>query len=886
VPSLYEREDQVAALAAAYEAVRTGSGRLTFVAGEAGAGKTALVGAFAALPPARDTLTGVCDPLETPRPLGPLLDMAPALARRAGRPVPDTGSRDDLLAFVAAALEGASEPPVLVFEDVHWADQATIDLLRYAGRRLDRLHALLVATLREEEAPAGSPVALLLGDLATAGGVARIAVPPLSRSATASMVAGSGLDVDRVHERTGGNPFFIGEVVRAGMDAVPPTVRDAVLARVARLPLSTRHALEAAAVVGSRVDPALLLAVAGRGGAPRWGVEEAVTAGFLVWKERDLAFRHDLARAAIDGATEPARRQRLHELVLAELRGRPGGDPEELLRHAEGAGDDAAVLELAPRAAERAEALHAHREAAALLQKAIDRSHRLPGERLAGLLERQAAERYRAGQLDPAIAAHLRAAAEREGAGDLRAQARNLSRVSRLCFLSGRLAECEAAHRQAVEILERFPPGPELAGAHEAAARVRFMEQDHAGAVVAAELAEAVAAAAGDQTIALEARVTAAASRLRLGDGGARARLEEALAAARERGHEDTVARALLYLGWIPILNRTYEGVEARLAEGVALAVDRELAYWDLMMASAGVRWALDQGRWDEVEPRAREVLARREAVSLARVQALVSWGRLLARRGREGAAPLLDEALAVATEHQRVEPVARVWPALAEAAWLAGDLERAGARTREALDRRPEVDDPWWHGELACWAAAAGAPIEPAVPPAPPYALPLRGDWAGAATWWRERGCAYEGAMAVVLADDPAPAALREALESLDRLAARPAADFARRRLRELGVTGVPRGPRASTLGTPAGLTRREHDVLLLVAAGMSNAEIAARLFLSRKTVERHLSGIFRKLDAGTRLEAVAAAAGIGLLRPDAQIGGAGPKFPPARPR
>jgi DNA-binding CsgD family transcriptional regulator len=879
-PTLIEREDQVAALADAYDAVRAGTGRLTFVAGEAGAGKTALVGAFTATLPAGVVLAGVCDPLETPRPLGPLGDVAPELARRAGRPMPDTASREDLLAFIGEALRAPSAPPVLVLEDVHWADQATIDLLRYAGRRLERVRALVLATFREDETPAGSPVALLLGDLATAAGVGRLAVPPLSRAGTARMVAGSGLDPDRVHLRTGGNPFFVSEVLRAGADGVPPTVRDAVLVRVARLPDPARQALQAAAAIGSRVEPALLLGVVQRAGASRWGVEEAVTAGFLVWQDRDLAFRHDLARAAISEATPAARRQRLHQLVLAELRLRPvrDGDHDELLRHAEAAGDDAAVLELAPPAAARAAALHAHREAAALLRKSIDRAHDLPPDRLADLLERQAGELYQSGQLDAALAAHQRAAEVRGALGDGHRQAWNLSSASRLCFLCGRLAEAESSHLRTLEVLRALPPGPELARAHEAWARVRFMVQDLVGAVEEAELAGRF----GDSLVALDARVTAGVARLQLGDPAGQGQLEAALAEARALGLEDTAVRATLYLGWVPLVVRSYEGVEARLADGLSLAVDRELPYWELLLASAGVRWALDQCRWHEVERRARDVLERREAVSVARAQALVSWARLAARRGLPDAAGLLDQTRALVIEHETVEPIVRAWPARAEGAWLVSDHRRVGEVVREALAARPDVDDAWWHGELAFWAHAAGAPIETRVAPARPFALSLRDEWEAAAGWWRERGCAYEAAMAVAVAGDPGAAALREALEALDRLGARPAADHVRRRLRELGVTGVPRGPRASTLGTPAGLTRRERDVLLLVAAGMSNSEIAGRLFLSPKTVERHLSGILRKLQVSSRVDAVAAAGEAGLLCPlphPPQIGGAAPK-------
>jgi DNA-binding CsgD family transcriptional regulator len=842
-----------------------------FIAGEAGVGKTALVRRFADELPAGAAAAGACDPLETPRPLGPLLDMAPELARRAGRPMPDTAARNDLLAFIAEALAPAADPPLLVFEDVHWADQATIDLLRYVGRRLDRVRALILATLREDEVAARSPVAVLLGDLATAGGVTRLAVPPLTRQGTAELVRGTGLDPDRTHALTGGNPFYIGEVVGSAGGGVPATVRDAVLARVSRQSDSARRALEAAAAIGVRSAPALLARVVERGGAGRWGLQEAVDAGFLVRDEPGdaLAFRHELARAAIAEATEPAERQRLHALVLDELRRRHGAaDPEELVRHAEAAGDDATVLEQAPLAAERASRLGAHREAAALLGKAIERSD---GTR-ADLLERRANELYLSGQLAAASDVHHEAARVRAEGHDARGQAANLVRVSALCFLTGRYDECERTRQDALEILEALPPGPELARAYEAASRVRYMEQDSAGALALAERARAVAEAVGDDLTALDARVTAGAAGLQSGDEAALPALEAALAEARARGLEDVAARAVLYLGWIPILVRSYENVEARLAEGHAHAVERELEYWEQLVASARVRWALDQCVWHEVEPAARGLLARPDVVSLARAQALVSWGRLRARRGEAGATDTLDAALAVAREHDRVEPVARIWPARMEAAWLAGRADRVLATAHEAAEAGARLDNAWWHGEAALWVHLAGGSAASPVEPAPPYARSLAGDWDGAARWWRDRGCRYEAAIALLLAPEPEP--VEAALAVFDQLGARPAADRARRRLRELGVTRVPRGPRPSTLESPAGLTRREHDVLLLVAAGLSNPEIAHRLFLSPKTVERHLSGILRKLDAGTRLEAAAIAGRRGLLHP--QIGGA----------
>lgn len=149
----------------------------------------------------------------------------------------------------------------------------------------------------------------------------------------------------------------------------------------------------------------------------------------------------------------------------------------------------------------------------------------------------------------------------------------------------------------------------------------------------------------------------------------------------------------------------------------------------------------------------------------------------------------------------------------------------------------------------------------------APPYALQLSGDFSAAAAAWRDLGCPYEEAWAPAASDDPT--LLRRALEAFDHLGARAAHGLALRRLRELGVRDLPavrRGPRASARANPAGLTRRETEVLALVAAGLQNSEIGARLYLSPKTVGHHLSAIYAKLGVSTRTEAARVASQLGI--------------------
>jgi DNA-binding CsgD family transcriptional regulator len=359
--------------------------------------------------------------------------------------------------------------------------------------------------------------------------------------------------------------------------------------------------------------------------------------------------------------------------------------------------------------------------------------------------------------------------------------------------------------------------------------------------------------------------VAVAGARLLADRDDARDALRELLKIARERGLDDLSARIILYLGWLPILHRRYDGVAAYLDEGLAYADRRGLGYWHSMVAGARVRLALDQGRWHAVEAQAEQVLADPDVPSLSKLTVLVARARLRARRGDSSAWPCLDEAMDMALAHHNVEAVTCAWPARVEALWLAGRSSEAAGEARRALASGIGLQNKWWVGELTWVSQCCGERLAVVHPVAEPYALALAGDWRAAAAWWDGHGCPYETGVSLASGDDADDA--RRGLELLDRLGASAAAGWARGRLRSLGVAAVPRGPRAATRSNPAGLSARERQVLSLAAAGCSNGEISARLFLSLKTVERHLTNGFAKLGATSRLDAVAEARRRGAL-------------------
>jgi DNA-binding CsgD family transcriptional regulator/tetratricopeptide (TPR) repeat protein len=864
---LLERASVLDTLGGLLAEARAGRGRLVLVGGEAGVGKTSLAAEFCNRQRhAAGILWGACDPLSTPRPLGPLVDIAPAAGGRLAELLRGEAPREVLFSTLLERLRRGPPPSILVVEDLHWADEATLDLLRFLARRIGTVPVLIVGTFRDDEVGASHPLRVALGDLAGSGLVRRVRLEPLSRQAVAALAGAAGVDHDRLYETTGGNPFFVTEVLAAGGEEIPVTVLDAVLARAARLSEPARKVLDAAAVAAPPTATWLLAEAAG---AEPGHLDECVEAGMLQEQPGGTAFRHELARLAIEQALPPGRRADLHRRTLAALLARPPAshDPARLAHHADAAGDAAAVLAHAPLAARQAAALGAHREAAAQYARALRFAGGLAPPPLAELLERHSYECHLTGQIGDAIASRERALGCWRELGDRRRQGDTLRWLSRLAWFHGDGQAAERAGRAALELLEGLQPGPELAMAYSNLAQLRMLAGDTHATVAwggrAVELAELL----GRTDILAHALNNVGTAEALAGRAGGHAKLERSLALARAANLEEHVARALNNLASTAVAQRDYPLAGRWHAEGIAYCTEHDLDSWRLSMLAERADTDLAQGRWTAATDAAEAVLRDPRSPPVVRVDALVVLGRVRARRGDPGVWPVLDEALRLAAGAGGLQHLGPVAAARAEAAWLAGDPGTALPlleRVLETGERLGGDGHGWLVGELAWWRWRAGGPNRIPDGAAEPFALQMSGDWEAAAERWRALGCPYEAATALAARDREAP--LRAALAELGRLGARPAAAAVGRRLRELGVRGVARGPRPTTRANPANLTARELEVLALVAEGLRNADIARRLFISVKTVEHHVSAILSKLGARTRSEAAKAATRLGV--------------------
>jgi DNA-binding CsgD family transcriptional regulator/tetratricopeptide (TPR) repeat protein len=864
---LLERGESLSLLADLLDRVRTGSeGRLVLVGGEAGVGKTALLRRFCEMQgDAVRAFWGSCEPLRTPRPLGPLVDVAGAIGGELEDLVAEAGRPHDVAVALLQELRGGP-PKVLVLEDVHWADEATLDVLAVLAGRVASSPVLVLASYRDDELDRSEQLRFVLGELVRRPG--RLKVEPLSPAAVAELAEPYGVDGLELHARTGGNPFFVTEVLAAGGgEQVPDTVRDAVLARAARLSAPARRLLGAIAIVPGQVELWLLEALAEEL-VDR--LEECVASGMLIAGRAHVAFRHELARLAVDEAISPERRLALHRAVVDALVAHGGDAPDlaALAHHAEEAQDAVGVLRWAPRAAERAARLRAHREAAAQYARALRFADGQQLELRAEFLACRAAECYLTSQLDEAISAQQEALECHRRLGDAHGEGNALRVLSRLLFFAGRAAEAEPLAVEAIELLERQPAGHELAMAYANLAQRRMVVHDVAEAVDWGNRAIELGRRLGDTEAEVYALSNVAAAEFRTDAAEGRLRLEAALALAQRHGHEEHAAMTFSRLVMFPVLHRRYDIALDHLGPGLEYCTQRGLDTFRLYLLGFRARLQLDLGDWDAAADSAGLVLRDPRSAQLARTWALTTLGLLRARRGDADATVSLAEAHAMAAPTFELDRIAQVAAARAEAAWLSGDHTSVRALTDAAFTLALDRQSPWAVGEVACWRWRAGLLDEPPAAAAEPYARQIRGDWQRAAALWDEIGCPYEAALALAEADDRD--ALRQAFDELQRMGAEPAATMVARRLRQRGARGLPRGPRRSTRQNPAQLTAREIEVLELVAEGLGNREIAGRLFLSEKTVAHHVSAILRKLDVRTRAQASAQAVRLGLAAED----------------
>jgi DNA-binding CsgD family transcriptional regulator/tetratricopeptide (TPR) repeat protein len=739
---------------------------------------------------------GYCDNLAAPPAFAPLLDLG----------LPVGGDAEAVRRAFLAELD-SRRGVVVVLEDLHWADQATIELLHFAGRRVHASAALLIGTYRDDEVTPNHPLRAALGRVVAAPGVRRLELRPLSVEAVAQL-AGAGAPA--LHRRTGGNPFYLTEVLASGSAGLPATVADAVIARLSPLSPTARDTLELLAVVGERSEGWLLAALA----VPADALAECRRSGLLRAGGDDIWFRHAIARSAVLDTLSPVRSVELHGRVLTALLA-AGPRAEHLARvveHAQAAGDGATVVRYGRASAQRSYHLRSFTESIAELRRVLSwRDLVGDAERADALHDIGIAAEALQGPMTEGIDALGQAAELRHRIGDAVGEGSSRARRSRLLIWASRREEATAEARAAVAILERAAPDSrELALACAHLAHTLGPEQADEGVLLSRRAIELARRHDATEVVAYGLNQLGVAQ-LQLDDLTGIETLREALAEAQRADRATPGEGEPRYQVWTAQLNLIAAFLATlRLAEAephfeslIAMADEFPfLVLGEALMLGQRALAYLYQGAWSDAAATAERLLGEAALLDRFKVAPLLVLGLIRARRGDPDVWPPLDEAHRLAGGRGLSE----VRAAREEAAILAGQ------------DR----------GSLAERFAARRSARE-----------------------WHELGCPYEEAWALAhsgLASDK-----ERALEIFQQLGARPAAAIVARELRALGVAPK-RGARTATRADPDGLTTREREIAALVRDGLTDTEIAARLFLSPRTVSHHVASILSKLGLETR--------------------------------
>jgi DNA-binding CsgD family transcriptional regulator len=859
---LVERTQDLAELSACADRALASEGALVVVSGESGAGKTAFVERFLAdrTGDAR-VLSAMCDPLATPRPLGPVHDIADSLSERTRQLLDGAEHPYDIFEAVFADL--GAQPTILVIDDLHWADQGTVDLLRFVLRRIHRRQLLVVGTAREEEVGTAHPLRTLLADVARSDSAHLAVLLPLTLEGVRELAADRLADAGWLHQTTGGNAFFVTEMLDHPEGDLPTTVRDAVLGRTIGLDEAAWDVLNLLSCSPEAI-PDYLLADLGVTLDPLRRLHDA---HLIRRTARGVAFRHDLCRLAVASVLPPGAEPQLHLRMLAAYEAAGRTDPAVMTHHALGAGDQRRIRLAAMDAGRTAARSGAHRQAAEFYCIAMESGGKLSAAAEAELLELLAAEYYLTDQLDDAIDACQRALSARKLMGataELSADHHALA-VYGWYNADRRGADEHAAQAVTVVDCDADSLGSlalvSLGHAFAMQAYLAMQSNDlrHAASMLAR--AKEIAMAAGDPALSVRIEIIEGICAVIAGDEAGRDAVLAIMSSA-PRHLDEIYSSGYSNLTYLDVEQRRLAEAAELLSVSIPMTVERDLPICRVWQLGARGRLSLLTGDWDDALADAAIVLDGPTA-PLARTWPNLIRGLITLRRNGEGI-DQLTEAWNLARsygEPVRVLPVAAV---LVEYAWLTGKPDENVAVYKRLLDDARGAGLEWARGELAMWLRRLDPTVEADLVAAP-YRLYLDGDVQGAAAEFERLGTPYEAALALTETGDEACA--RRGLDMLDRMGATVVADKVRLDLRASGMKGVPARRRRSTLGNPVGLTSRQVDVLRLLEGGLTNAELATRLYLSAKTVDHHVSAILTKLDVANRRDAVRRGRELGII-------------------
>ena len=859
---LIERDDFLSTMQKTFDEVITGDGHCILISGEAGIGKTSLVRAFSKSNKEDCQIyIGTCDALFTPRPLAPIYDIAHQVRN-------DKWYSDDratLFARLFREFENQKKPSLIIVEDIHWADAATFDFLKFFIRRITRLHCLLLVTYRDSEIHLSHPLRTVLGQLPP-DFFTRLQLTPLSKNAVEAMAAEKGYRGKDVYSISGGNPFYVTEILASYSTGIPDNIKDSILSVYNRQNEKTKQVWQILSVIPSGLEIKYLEKL-----EPYYSeaIYDSLDTKILIMNGQRISFKHELYRRTIETSLSPLVRRDINKRmldILVENDEQPK-EMERIIHHAKNASENEIVVQYAPSAARQAAMMGAHIEAARLFLTAIEYYQGKDKNILTRFYESYAYECYLTNQVKEAIIYSEKCLQLVKEKNDIEKTGNCLRFLSRLWWFEGNTKKADAYARQAIEVLEDLPSSKAKAMALSNMSQLKMLADERDECRFWGEKAIVMAKELADEETLSHALNNVGIVQMRSYSSRPKGieLLQQSLEIALRNSHEDNALRAYINIGSNAVVMKDYSYAKKNLDEGLRYCEERDLDLGSLYLLSFKARLCLETGAWDEAE-RIGEMLIKNEGQpAVVRIGALYALAMVRMRRGSDEVLSLLQEAKekTLATmEPQRIVPV---MAALLEYEWITGKSLIEKAVLDDVLNMISQRGNANENSLFAFWLLKARNQQVPLRETFEGYKIYTSAMALKAASLWRQLGCPYEQALALFNGGDDDK---KEALGIIQKLGAGAIYEKMKFEMRASGIKSIPRGIRKSTKSNPANLTDRELDIIQLLKDGLQNKEIAAKLFISPKTVDHHLSSIFFKLDVNSRTKALQEASRLEIIK------------------
>jgi DNA-binding CsgD family transcriptional regulator len=864
---LVERDSYLEKLLSITDTIAEGEGHSIFLSGEAGIGKTALVKAFCrAVKNSANIYLGYCDALFTPRPLAPLYDILLQLkdtTPAGGSPTPD---RTALFADTFHVLKNQKGTTIIVFEDVHWADEATLDFIKFLARRITQLHCLFILTYRDNEIHASHSLRNVLGQL-NADSFTRMQLPSLSKQVVKAMSAEKGFDGEMVYNISSGNPFYVNEILASYSLGIPDNIRDSILSVYNRLDDKTKDVLALLSAFPTALEVSCLELLEP---ASITALQSCIDSQILLLDNGRIFFKHELYRRTVESSLSPLVRINLNKRILATFRELfiRDGKIEQVIHHAKNANEYNLVVQYAPAAARQAVSVGAHTEASKLYLTAIEYYQGDDEDVLIDFYEPYAYECYLTNQIKEAIIYTAKSLTLRKKKDNIEKTGDNMRFLSRLWWWDGNHKKAMSFAEQAVDVLDNLPSSRAKAMAYSNMSHLKMLSDEPGDCIFWGEKAIAMAEELGDEEILSHALNNVGDVQIRIPSSKQRGvkLLQQSLDIALKNSYHEHVARAYTNMGHNWIIIKEYELAKNAMEAGIRYCEEKDLDSWTIYMLADKAKLLLETGNWNEALRIANNLVKDENLPSVVKIGAFTVLATIKMRKGEPDILPLLTEAKEKAFETLELQRIIPSLVALLEYEWITGKNFIDDGSLHTAVSMAARMGNIYENSEFAFWIKKAGRPPISLGNIHEGYDTGTVTKALKAAAFWERSVCRYEQALSLF---DGTEEDKKKAIAIVHELGAEAVYEKMKFEMRGAGIRSIPRrARRTSTLSNPGQLTDREIEILQLLHKGLPNKEIANRLFISAKTVDHHISAILFKLEVNSRTKAVHEAEKLGILK------------------